>query len=129
MLLAGCNHAAGAGSSDAASTSAASASPTSAAHGQPASSAPARIDRSADVSWTAPTTNINGSALTDLAGFRIYYGTSSGKLNQTIDVPNAAASDYVVQGLAQGTWYFAVAAYTNEGLESGLSSVASKTIT
>ena len=30
-----------------------------------------------DASWTAPTTNTDGSALTDLAFYRLYYGTAS----------------------------------------------------
>jgi hypothetical protein len=34
----------------------------------------------------------------------------------------------VVTGLTTGTWYFAVSAYTNDGEESGLSAVGSKTI-
>src|SRR5947207_15271028 len=29
-----------------------------------------------DASWTAPTTNTDGSPLTDLASYRVYYGTS-----------------------------------------------------
>lgn len=81
------------------------------------------------MSWTAPTTNTNGSALTDLAGFRVYYGTSPDKLIQSVDIPNAGAADYVIAGLTQGTWYFAVVAYTNTGLVSGFSGMVSKTIT
>ena len=84
---------------------------------------------SADVSWTPPTTNTDGSTLTNLAGYRIYYGTSAGALTQSIDVSNIGVTDYVIGGLAQGTWYFAVAAYTSTGLESTLSNVATKTIT
>src|SRR6266568_1650783 len=30
-----------------------------------------------DASWTAPTTNVDGSSLTDLASYRVYYGTSN----------------------------------------------------
>ena len=30
-----------------------------------------------DASWTAPTTNIDGSPLTDLESYRVYYGTSA----------------------------------------------------
>jgi len=30
----------------------------------------------ATLSWTAPGTNTNGSALTDLSGYKLYYGTS-----------------------------------------------------
>lgn len=32
---------------------------------------------SIDVSWTAPTTNVDGSPLTDLAGYRLYVGTTA----------------------------------------------------
>ena len=81
------------------------------------------------MSWSAPTANTDGSALTDLAGYRVYYGTSPGTLSLSVDVPSAGAVAYLVQGLQTGTWYFAVAAYTNTGLESTHSSVVSKTIT
>lgn len=110
------------------STSIASSGSTSGSTAQSPASSPATTDKSADVSWTPPTANTDGSALTDLAGYTIYYGTSPGSLIQTVNVPNAGASDYVVQGLTQGTWYFAVAAYTNTGLQSSFSTVVSKTI-
>lgn len=81
------------------------------------------------MTWTAPTANTNGSALTDLAGYTIYYGTSPTALTQSVSVPNAAATDRVVQGLTGGTWYFAVKAYTSAGLQSNYSTVISRTIT
>lgn len=97
----------------------------------PTSSAPtpSATNRSATLSWQAPTTNSNGTALTDLAGYHIHYGTSASSLNQTIDVPNPGTSTYTVTGLTAGTWYFAITAYTTSGLESSLSNEGSKTIT
>jgi hypothetical protein len=83
---------------------------------------------SADISWTAPTTNTNGSTLTDLAGYDIYYGTSASSLTQKVQVTNVGLTNYVISGLTRGTWYFAVAAYTTAGAESSLSNVASTTI-
>jgi hypothetical protein len=130
-LLAGCNQ------TGTASTQAAQAAATTPSSGaqSPSGTAPSgsggtvsTSQKSADVSWTPPTTNTNGSALTDLAGYRIYYGTSPSQLTYSIQVANAGAYDYVVQGLTAGTWYFAVSAYTNTGLQSALSAVASKTI-
>ena len=84
---------------------------------------------SADVSWTPPTTNTNGSTLTDLAGYYIYYGTSAASLTQKVQVTNIGLTNYVISGLTAGTWYFAVAAYTTGGTQSSLSNVASTTIT
>lgn len=81
------------------------------------------------MTWTAPTANTNGSALTDLAGYTIYYGTSPTALTQSVSVPNAGATEHVVQGLAGGTWYFAVKAYTSAGLQSSYSTIISRTIT
>ena len=83
----------------------------------------------ADLSWTAPTTNTNGTALTDLAGYIILYGTSPSSLTQTVNLSSAGSTDYVVQNLTSGTWYFAIESYTNSGAVSSLSSVVSKTIT
>jgi ABC-type glycerol-3-phosphate transport system substrate-binding protein len=33
---------------------------------------------SATLTWDAPTTNVDGTPLTDLAGYKVYYGTSLG---------------------------------------------------
>ena len=84
---------------------------------------------SADVSWTPPTTYTDGSTLTNLAGYNIYYGTSPASLTRKVQVTTIGLTDYVIGGLTSGTWYFAVTAYTSTGAESGLSNVASKTIT
>jgi hypothetical protein len=90
--------------------------------------APAPVVGNATLSWTAPTQNIDGSTLMDLAGYRVYYGTSASALTQVIDVPIAQATSYVVRDLAQNTYYFAIAAYTFSGAESSQSNVVSKKI-
>lgn len=91
-------------------------------------SSPPPTTGSATVSWVAPTTNSDGSPLTNLAGYTIHYGNSATALNQTVQVANAGAASYVLTNLASGTWYFAVSAYTSSGSSSSLSAVASKTI-
>lgn len=83
---------------------------------------------SATVSWTPPTRNTDGSTLSNLAGYRIYYGTSASSLNQTIQIANAGTARYVVNSLSPATWYFVVRAYNASGGESASSSVGSKTI-
>lgn len=82
----------------------------------------------ATLSWTPPTANTDGTALTNLAGYRIAYGTSSTALTSTIQVANPGLSSYTVSNLAPGTYYFAVRAYTSSGTESTNSNVQTKII-
>lgn len=81
------------------------------------------------LNWVPPTQYIDGSALVDLAGYRIRYGTSPTALTQMIQVAGAGVTSYVVPNLAAGTWYFTVSSYTNAGVESDPSNVASVTLT
>jgi len=83
---------------------------------------------SATVNWTAPTTNTNGTPLTDLAGFKVLFGTSASALNQSQMVNDPRATSKTLSSLGAGTWYFAVTAYTSDGVESDLSNLGSKTI-
>lgn len=83
---------------------------------------------SAKVTWVPPTQNSNGTALTNLAGYEVDYGTAANALNKTLTVANPAQSSFTVTNLASGTWYFAVKAYTNSGVQSALSTVVSKSI-
>jgi Fibronectin type III domain len=85
--------------------------------------------RAATLSWDAPTSNTNGTALTDLSGYRIYYGSSPRDLSQTVQISNVGLQTYVIDNLQPGTWYFAVMAVASGGGESTLSDVVAKTIT
>lgn len=81
----------------------------------------------ATLSWDAPTTNEDGTPLTDLSGYKIYYGTSSGNYSQSIDVGNITT--YTVGNLTEGVTYFFVAtAYDTSANESNYSNEVSKTI-
>lgn len=83
---------------------------------------------SATLSWSVPTQNTDGSALTDLAGYRVYHGTSPTSLTDVVQVAGATSSGYTYTQLASGTHYFAISAYTVAGVESAMSPVGSKTI-
>jgi hypothetical protein len=85
--------------------------------------------RSATLSWEAPTMNTNGTALTDLAGYRIYYGSSPGELTHTVKISTIGLQTYVIDDLEPGPWYFAVMAIAANGAESKMSDVVVKTIT
>ena len=80
------------------------------------------------LSWIAPTGNTNGTPLTDLAGYHIHYGTSQDNLTKVIDLAGTGTTEYEVAGLAPGTYYFAVTAYTAMGTESAESDIGNKTI-
>ena len=83
---------------------------------------------SAMLSWTPPTQNTDGSPLNDLAGYRIYWGTSTGSYAHSVTVNNPGLATYVVTELAPAQWYFAVTAYSASGTESGHSNSTTKNI-
>lgn len=84
----------------------------------------------ANICWTPPTKNTDGSALTDLAGYRVYYGSSAATLDKVVQVPNPAATCQVITNLLDGsTWHFGVRAYNSKGVDSGLSNIPTKSFT
>jgi hypothetical protein len=80
-------------------------------------------DGTATLDWIPPTENVDGTALTNLAGYKVYYGTSAGSLSESVKISNPGLSSYTVSNLSSGTWYFAVAAITASGTESVQSAV------
>jgi len=83
---------------------------------------------SVTLSWTAPTKNTNGTALTNLAGYRVHYGTSAGNYTHTVELPNKSLTSVVIEDLTPARWYFAVRAYNTSGVESTFSGSVSKLI-
>ena len=83
---------------------------------------------SATVSWSVPLLNTDGTSLTGVTGYRIYYGPSPANLPDSILVPGAGATSHVISGLTPGTHYFAVATLDSVGVASDLSNAASKTV-
>ena len=83
---------------------------------------------SATLSWYPPTQNADGSYLSDLAGYRIYFGRSADTLNSTIVLTNPGLSRYMVEGLPSARWYFAMTAYDHNGNESRRSPTVNKSV-
>lgn len=83
----------------------------------------------ATVEWLAPQTATDGSTLTNLAGYRIYYGTDVTRMTSRIEVKNAGVLSYMVEGLTPATYYFAVTAINAHGQESARSNAGRKIIT
>jgi hypothetical protein len=79
----------------------------------------------AELIWTKPTRNEDGTALANLAGYRIRYGASSSALSQTFVVSSPDTTTASIEQLAAGTWYFTVASFTAAGVESAQSAVIS----
>jgi len=82
---------------------------------------------SATVNWQPPSQNTNGTSVSNLAGYTIYYGTSQSSYT-SVKVANPGLTSYVISSLSPGTYYFVVTAYNNSGESSAYSAVASKTI-
>jgi putative Ig domain-containing protein len=83
---------------------------------------------SATLSWTAPTSNVDGTPLTDLAGYRVRYGTSPGSYPNQVQIANPGITSCVIENLPAGTYYFVATAYDSAGHESNFSGVVTKTI-
>ncbi len=94
----------------------------------PPSAPPPPSSFSVTLSWQAPTERADGSPLTDLAGFRIYYGSEREDLDVVVTLDNPGLSRYVVENLTAGTWYFSMTAYDAAGLQSSPSPTVSATL-
>jgi hypothetical protein len=100
-------------------------------------------DCSANLTWTAPTQNTDGSALAKCAtqtstptpaclrGYNVYHGTTAGSLTTKVQINDRNAVSYtvVVPNCSSHTHYYAISAYDSAGAESALSAVGSKTFT
>src|SRR5262249_1652913 len=92
--------------------------------GSPA--APAPLSGTATLSWDPVTKDTSGNTLTDLAGYMIHYGASAQAMDSVEVLENPNQTTYIVIGLAPGTWYFAVSAYTTRRAEGAPSNIASR---
>lgn len=66
------------------------------------------------LTWDAPTENMDGTPLTDLAGFNVYYGTASGIYGAPIDVGNVTQTVVDLGPVESVTYYFVVTAYDDK---------------
>ncbi len=80
------------------------------------------------LTWQPPTENTDGSALTNLAGYYIDYGTETQNYTTTVQIANPGITTYVIDNLSPGTYYFAITAYNSTGEDSGYSNQVSTTV-
>jgi len=79
---------------------------------------------SVTLDWIPPSENTDSSVLTDLTGYRVYYGTAPSSLNHRVEL-GAGLTRYVVDNLAAGTWYFGITTLNRQGSESNRSPLIS----
>lgn len=80
------------------------------------------------LTWTAPTQNDDGTELTDLAGFKLYYGTSPGSYTKQVMIDNPSVTTFMIDNLLPNTYYIVATAFNSSGIESGYSGMATKTV-
>ncbi len=73
-----------------------------------------------NLSWTPPSVNTDSTPLTDLAGYRLYYGAVSGDYNESLGLLSPSATSRSLS-LPSGSYYFAVTAVDSQGNESAYS--------
>ena len=95
---------------------------------QPPTTPPPASSGSAQLTLGAPSRNTDGSLVTDLVAFKIYYGTSSGEYSNEIYLDNPGISTYVVQNLSPNTYFFAATAINGSNVESDLSNEIQRTV-
>ena len=83
---------------------------------------------SVTLSWTAPTENEDGSTLTDLDGYKIYWGTTPGSYPESVTIDNESITTYVVENIAPGTYEFVATSFNQSGVESRYSSPVTKVV-
>ena len=76
------------------------------------------VNASLSVSWQAPTENVDGTPLTDLAFYTIYYGSSSGNYPDHVDVNSPNATSHTLS-VPEGDYYIVMTATDGDGEESG----------
>lgn len=141
LALAGCGGDDDSGAAGATAASSSSGTPTTATDTSTAGSTatttggstssgstPSTGSTSITLNWEAPTENSNGSALTNLAGYKIHYGTASKDYTEVVAVSNPSLNRYVIDSLQSGTWYFAITAYNSAGVESPMSGEVATTV-
>jgi hypothetical protein len=79
------------------------------------------------LTWIAPTTNADGSALADLLAFNVYHGTSPATMMMAASLASTARN-YTDADLTPGVWYWYVTTVNALGVESAPSALVSQTI-
>jgi hypothetical protein len=76
-----------------------------------------------NLTWTAPVTRADGTSLSlsEIGGYRIYYGTAAGSYPVSIDITDGSATSATVDNLPLGSYHAVMTTYDSKGRESARS--------
>jgi Putative Ig domain len=80
----------------------------------------------ASLSWLSPPANSSGAL--EVEGYHIYFGNSAANLTHVVNVESPNATSFVINDLPAGTWYFGIASYNAEKVESSMSAIVNVSI-
>lgn len=82
------------------------------------------------VSWTAPVARSDGNplAMSEIAGYTLYYGDSANNYSQSLDINDAYTNSVTVSELTAGTYYVVLTTRDADGRESAYSDMVSKVV-
>ena len=82
------------------------------------------------LSWVAPAEREDNApiALSEIAGYRVYFGTAQGQYPNGITIDDGSAEGHTFQDFTTGTYYFVITTIDTEGRESEFSAEVIKSI-
>jgi hypothetical protein len=83
---------------------------------------------STSLRWVPPIENEDGTALVNLAGYRVYWGRDGDWLRNSVFIDDPRVVSYFVDNLLPGSYEFAVTAVNNHGMESRFAGIKRETI-
>jgi hypothetical protein len=83
---------------------------------------------SVSLSWDAPALNTDGTPVSNLKGYKVFYGLASRQYTSSLPLNDATLTSVTIEQLKSATWYFAVKAISSSGLESDFSQEVTKTV-
>jgi hypothetical protein len=85
------------------------------------------VNGTMSLSWIAPSENVDGSPLTDLSGYRVYYGEVSRNYPDMTEVSDPNTTNTSI-ALPSGDYYVVMTALDEEGNESAYSNEVLKVV-
>lgn len=80
------------------------------------------------VTLNPPLERTDGTALPNLGGYKIYYGTRAGEYTNSVTISNAGTTTHMIERLTPATYFLVATSFDSQGMESAHSNVASKVV-